>query len=113
MLLAAEGGDKLALLTPEKDLPAGTQISSDMEPGQKQISFKEFQKLDIRAGVVAQADPPVLDLGSRKMQCTVDSPEVGKKYAAFIAGDKAMVMHGPNKVKIVFDVDIQAGAKIR
>jgi len=113
MLLAAEGDGKLALLTPEKDLPAGTQISSDMEPGQKQISFKEFQKLDIRAGVVAQADPPVLDLGSRKMQCTVDSPDVGKKYAAFIAGDKAMVMHGPNKVKIVFDVDIQTGAKIR
>jgi methionyl-tRNA synthetase len=113
MLLAAEGNGKLALLTPEKDLPAGTQISSDMEPGQRQLSFKEFQKLDIRAGVIAQAEPSIIDLGSRKMQCTVDSPEVGKEYAAFIAGDRAMVMHGPNKVKIVLDVDIQAGAKIR
>jgi len=47
------------------------------------------------------------------MQCTVDSPETGKKYAILIAGDKAMVMHGPNKVKIVFDADIQAGAKVR
>ncbi len=113
MLLAAEGGGKLALLTPEKDLPAGTQVSSDMEPGQKQLSFKEFQKLDIRAGVIVQANPPVIDIGSRKMQCAVDGPEVGRKYAAFIAGDKAMVMFGPNKTKIVLDADIPAGAKIR
>ena len=113
MLLAAEKGNKLALLTPEKDLPAGTQIESGMEPGKKQLSFKEFQKLEIRAGALVQTKPPMLDLGTRKIQCEVDDPETGKKYAAFISGDKALVMHGPDKVKIVFDSDIPAGAKIR
>ena len=113
MLLAAEAEGKLALLTPEKDLPSGTQISSGMEPGQKQLSFKEFQKLDIRAGEISQANPPVLDLGNRKVQCAVEGAEAGKKYAAFIAGDKAMVMYGPDKVKIIFDSDIPTGAKIR
>ena len=113
MLLAAEEGSKLALLTPEKDLPAGTQISSGLEPGQKILSFKEFQKLDMRAGTLAEGPPSVLDLGSRKVQATVDKGEPGKRYAAMIHGDKALVMHGPDGVKIVFDRDIAAGAKIR
>jgi len=113
MLLAAEEDKKLALLTPEKDLPAGTQISSGMEPGQKVVTFKEFQKLDMRAGTISSTDPAVLDLGTRKVQCTVDKPEAGKRYAAFVAGDKSLVIHGPDKVKVIFDKDIPAGAKIR
>ncbi|OGS41648.1 MAG: methionine--tRNA ligase [Euryarchaeota archaeon RBG_16_62_10] len=113
MLLAAEEGRKLALLTPEKDLPAGTQIASGMEPGKKQVPFKEFQKLDMRAGAIAQLDPPMLDLGNRKVKCVVDAPAPGQKYAAFVLGDRAMVIHGPDKVKIIFDVDIPIGAKIR
>jgi hypothetical protein len=55
----------------------------------------------------------MLDVGSRKLPCAVEKPESGKKYAAFIAGDKAMVIHGPEKVKIVFDKEIPVGAKIR
>jgi hypothetical protein len=113
MLLAAEEGNKLALLTPEKDLPAGTQISSGLEAGQKMVSFKEFQKLDMRAGTLAGGAPPMLDLGSRKVQATVDKGEPGKRYAAMIHGDKGLIMHGPDGVKIVFDKDIAAGAKIR
>jgi hypothetical protein len=110
--LAAEEGHKLSLLTPEKDLPAGTQVSSGMEPGQKQLSFKEFQKLDIRAGGVT-GDPPMLDLGSRKVKCVIDAPVIGKTYAAFVAGDKAIVLHAADKTKIVFDSEIPVGAKIR
>ncbi|MBU0685377.1 MAG: methionine--tRNA ligase [Candidatus Thermoplasmatota archaeon] len=113
MLLAAEEGKQLALLTPEKDLAAGTPISSGMEPGQKQVSFKEFQKLDIRAGIVSAGDPPMLDLGSRKLKCTVDKPDPVVKYAAFVSGDKALVLHGPDEVKIILDSDIPVGAKIR
>lgn len=113
MLLAAEADGKLALLTPEKDLPAGTQISSGMEPGQKQVSFKEFQKLEIRAGTAVAGEPSRLDLGSRKVQCVVDKPAPGTRYAAFVSGEKSMVMFGPEGVKIVFDSDIPAGAKIR
>jgi hypothetical protein len=84
-----------------------------MEPGQKLVSFKEFQKLDIRAGIVSSGDPPMLELGSRKLKCTVDMPDPGVKYAAFVSGDKALVLHGPDKVKIIFDSDIPVGAKIR
>jgi len=113
MLLAAEDGKGLALLTPEKDLPAGTQISSGMDPGQKQVSFKEFQKLEIRAGTGAASEPPMLDLGSRKVKCSDVKPDAGKKYAAFVSGEKALVIHGPEKVRIVFDSDISDGAKIR
>jgi len=113
MLLAAEEGDKLALLTPEKELPAGAPIASGMEQGQKQLSFKEFQKLEMRSGAMLPGQPVSIDLGTRKVPCTVMNPEPGRKYAVFVAGDKAMVMHGPDNVKIVFDKDIAAGAKIR
>ncbi len=113
MLLAAEEGRRLALLTPEKDLPAGTQISSGMGVGRKQLSFKEFQKLEIRAGTGLEGDPAMLDLGSRKVRCSDVRPETGGRYAAFVKGDKALVLHGPDTVRIVFDTDIPAGAKIR
>jgi methionyl-tRNA synthetase len=113
MLLAAEEGNRLALLTPEKDLAAGTPISSGMESGQKLVSFKEFQKLDIRAGTVSPGDPTTLDLGSRKLKCVVDKPEAGVKYAAFVSGDRSIVLYGPDNVKIIFDSDIPVGAKIR
>jgi methionyl-tRNA synthetase len=113
MLMAAEMGDNLALLTPEKDLPAGTPIASGMEQGQKQLTFKEFQKLEMRSGAMLTEEPVTVDLGTRKLPCAVTNPEPGKKYAVFVAGDKAMVMHGPDNIKIVFDKDIAAGAKIR
>jgi methionyl-tRNA synthetase len=113
MLLAAEADKQLALLTPDRDLPAGTQVSSGMEPGNKVVPFKEFQKLDIRSGVSVPGEPQSLDLGIRKVKCSVDSPEPGKKYAAFVLGDKALVIQGPDKVKVTFDKDIPAGAKIR
>lgn len=113
MLLAAEADKQLALLTPEKDLPAGTQIATGMEPGEKIVPFKEFQKLEIRAGRSLPGAPASLDLGNRKVKCAVDGPEPGKEYAAFILGDKALVLQGPDKVKITFDKDIPVGAKIR
>jgi methionyl-tRNA synthetase len=113
MLLAAEEGDQLALLTPERDLPSGTQIASGMEPGERMVPFKEFQKLEIRAGKPVPGDSGSLDLGNRKVNCTVAAPMPDKKYAAFVLGDKAMLVQGPENVKITFDRDIPAGAKIR
>ena len=113
MLLAAEEGNKLALLTPEKDLPAGTPITSGMEAGQKQLSYKEFQKLEMKSGAILPGQPTMIDLGTRKLPCAVDKPEPGNKYAALLVADKAVVMHGPDGVKITFDVDIPVGAKIR
>ena len=55
----------------------------------------------------------MIDLGSRKLPCAAENAEAGKRYAAFIAGDKAMMILGPDKVKIVFDREIPVGAKIR
>ena len=113
MLLAAEEGNQLALLTPEKDLPAGTQISSGMEPGEKVVTFKEFQKLEMRSGRAVAGDVSSLDLGSRRVTGSFGDLDSARKYAAFVAGDKALLMHGPEKVRIIFDKDIPVGAKIR
>ena len=112
MLLAAEAGGKLALLTPERDLPAGTQVSSGLEAGRKLLTFKEFQKLDIKAGSLEAGPAPVLDVGGRKVQCTVEKGEPGRTYPAFIAGDRALVISAEG-ANMVFDREIAAGAKIR
>ena len=112
MLLAAEAGGKLALLTPEKDLPAGTQVSSGLEVGQKLLGFKEFQKLDMRAGSLELAGQPALEVGGRKVPCSVEKGEAGRMYPAFLAGDRALVIAAEG-TNIVFDREIAAGAKIR
>jgi methionyl-tRNA synthetase len=113
MLLAAEEGGALALLTPEKPLPPGTQVSSGLEVGDKRVSFKEFQKLEIRAGTLVEGSPPKLDLGGRTVSCAGQGGEVGVRYAAFVKGSSALVVHVPDGTKIVFDRDIAAGARIR
>ncbi len=113
MLLAAEAGGALALLTPERDLPAGTQVSSGLDVGTKLVGFKEFQKLEMRAGIAVPGDPSALDVGGRKVKCAADKCETGRSYASLVAGDKAVLMQGPDGVRIVFDKPIGAGAKIR
>ncbi|MDH3365920.1 MAG: methionine--tRNA ligase, partial [Thermoplasmata archaeon] len=110
MLLAAEDDGKLALLMPEKDLASGTQISSGLEVHGQQISYKTFQKLDIRVGMLAGGDPMKLELSGRTISCTGSGGDVGVKYAALVQDDSALLMHGPDDVKIVFDRDISAGA---
>ena len=113
MLLAAEDAERLALLTPEKELAPGTQISSGLEAADKQISYKEFQKLDMRVGVLAELSPPKIDIGGKAVGCEVTDGVAGEKYVALVLEDSALVMHGPDGVKIVFDRDIPAGARIR
>ena len=113
MLLAAEEEGRLALLTPESDLPPGTPVSSGIEPEVKTLSFKEFQELEIRAGSLSAGKPARLDLGSRTVECVVRGGEGGKKYAALVQGEGALVMHAEDGINIVFDRDIPAGARVR
>jgi methionyl-tRNA synthetase len=113
MLLAAEDDNKLALLTPERDLPPGTQIASGRSVGSKRISFKAFQGMEIMVGVPVSGEGQLLDLGSRKVSYSGGRAEADKRYAAFVEDDNALVMSGPDEVLIVFDRDIPVGAKIR
>ncbi len=113
MLLAAEADGKLALLMPEKDLAPGTQVSSGLEVHGQRISYKTFQKLDMRVGQLVGVDPPVLEMGGHKVSCAGCGTESGVKCAALVQDDAALVMHGPDGVRIVLDRDIPTGARIR
>ncbi len=113
MLLAAEADGKLALLMPEKDLAPGTQVSSGLEVQGQQISYKIFQKLDMRVGQLVGVDPPMLEMGGQKVSCAGCGTESGVKCAALVQDDAALVMHGPDGVRIVLDRDIPTGARIR
>jgi methionyl-tRNA synthetase len=113
MLLAAEADGKLALLTPENDLAPGTQISSGLDVQSLQISYKTFQKLDMRVGLLAGGDPPKLEMGGKLVDCDGCGVDSGVKCAALVQDDTALVMHGPDGVRIVLDRDIPTGARIR
>ncbi len=113
MLLAAEADGRLALLMPEKDLAPGTQVSSGLEVQGQRISYKTFQKLDMRVGQLVGVDPPVLEMGGQKLSCAGCGTESGVKCAALVQDDAALVMHGPDGVRIVLDRDIPTGARIR
>ncbi len=110
MLLAAEEDNKLALLTPEKEMPPGTSVASGRSTGEKSISFKEFQGLEIRVGEVS-GDSICLD--QRNIPFSGGKPESGRRYAVFVEDGRALLMSGPDEALIVFDRDIPAGAKIR
>jgi methionyl-tRNA synthetase len=113
MLLAAEADGKLALLTPEKDLAPGTQVSSGLDVQSAQISYKTFQKLDMRVGLLTSGDPPKLEMGGKRIDCTGCGVDSGVKCAALVQDDTALVMHGSDGVRIVLDKDIPTGARIR
>ena len=113
MLLAAETDGKLALLTPEKDLAPGTQISSGLDVQSLQISYKTFQKLDMRVGLLAGGDPSKLEMGGKLIDCAGCGVDSGVKCAALVQADTALVMHGPDGVRIVLDRDIPTDARIR
>jgi methionyl-tRNA synthetase len=53
MLLAAEGGGIVKLLAPPADAVPGDSVNSGLVPSDRQIEFKDFQKLTLRVAVVA------------------------------------------------------------
>jgi methionyl-tRNA synthetase len=115
MLLAAEHGEKVILLTPSSDAPAGESIDCGMKPSEKVLTFPEFQKLSMLVGRMAGQDS--VDIGRivrSKGPCVV--PEVGKTVAVFLPSAEAcdaLVLCTKNGVPITVDGDIESGAPIR
>ena len=115
MLLAAEHGGKVILLTPASDVPAGESVDCGMNPSEKVLTFPEFQKLSMLVGRMAGQDS--VDIGRivrSKGPCVV--PEVGKTVAVFLPSAEAcdaLVLCTKNGVPITVDGDIESGAPIR
>jgi methionyl-tRNA synthetase len=86
MLLAAEGGDLVTLLSPPSDAEPGDAVRSGIGQGDKMIEFKDFQKLILRVGEVVGKDQ--VDIG-RPVSCRCPQSSEGKKVAVFLPSPEA------------------------
>jgi methionyl-tRNA synthetase len=113
MLLAADKGDEVVLLTPVGDVIPGERVSSGMSASKKRLDLKEFQKLTLRVADVSEEQGTVGGLVNLKSPPDLDLPE---KVAVFLPSEDAkcaLPLFTEKMVAITTDRDIGGGAKIR
>lgn len=113
MLLAAEAGEVVALLSPPAEASPGEAVNSGMTPGEKQIEFKDFQKLTLRVGTVVGKDK--VDIG-REIACRCPDVPEGTRVAVFLPSPDAkegLLFFTPNGLPVTADHRLPSGAIIR
>jgi methionyl-tRNA synthetase len=113
MLMAAEGGGHVKLIAPPADAMPGDSVNSGMVPSDKQIEFKDFQKLTLRvAGVAGKGQ---VDIG-KVVKCRCPERMDVNKVAVFLPSpeaDEALVFFTDKGAPIGVDEAIPNGATIR
>jgi methionyl-tRNA synthetase len=113
MLLAAEAGEVVALLSPPADAQPGDAVSSGLVPGDKQIEFKDFQKLALRVGTMVSKDR--VNVG-REIKCSCPEVAEGTKVAVFLPSpesDEGLVFFTAKGEPVTADPRLPSGANIR
>jgi len=113
MLLAAEAGEVVALLSPPAEASPGEAVNSGMTPGEKQIEFKDFQKLTLKVGTVVGKDK--VDIG-REITCRCPDVPEGTRVAVFLPSPDAkegLVFFTQNGLPVTADHRLPSGATIR
>ena len=113
MLMAAEGGGVVKLIAPPADAMPGDPVNSGMVPNDKQIEFKDFQKLTLRvAGVAGQG---MVDVG-KVIKCRGPERMEVAKVAVFMPSpdaDEALVLYTDKGAPIGVDEAVPNGATVR
>jgi methionyl-tRNA synthetase len=113
MLLAAEGGGIVKLLAPPADAVPGDSVNSGLVPSDRQIEFKDFQKLTLRvAGVAGKGQ---VDVG-KVIKCHCPEHMEVPKVAVFLPSpeaEEALVFFTDKGAPIEVDENIPNGATIR
>jgi len=114
MLLAAEHGEKVKVLTPAGKASPGDLVSSGLTPAEKEISFGEFQKLIMRVGALSDGQ---VNVGRMvKVKFPEKTVAVGK-VAVFLPSNEAqegLPLYTMNGVVITVDGgEIEDGAQVR
>jgi len=113
MILAAEAGDLVKVLTPSGPAEPGERVNSGMSPGSKVLSFQEFQAFVLRVGTVSSDQEA--DLG-HKVRADTSSLVKGRQAAFFLpkeGAQAALPLYTEGKVSIGVDGELENGAKIR
>lgn len=113
MVLAAEAGDKVRLLTPSGPAEPGDRVNSGMDVNGKVLSIQEFQAFILRTGTVI--DDREADIG-RRVKADTSGLYRGQQAAFFLPREDAEValpLYTERKVCIGVDGDLGNGAKVR
>ncbi|HXZ23797.1 MAG TPA: methionine--tRNA ligase [Methanomassiliicoccales archaeon] len=113
MLLAAESGGKVKVLTPSGASNPGDPVNSGMAQGEKQISFSDFQKLTLRIGTASNGKVAI----GREMELKAPKgASVSGKVAVYLPTPDAKValpLVTNTGVAITVDGEIEDGAPVR
>ena len=110
MLLAAESGDVVSLLIPEKDVPPGTPVSGGEVQSERRLSFSDFQKLEL---LVGEMEGEMANVG-RELPCANPDPSAkGKKLAFYTEKGKALPLRCADGTYITIDKDLPPGARVK
>jgi len=113
MVLAAEAGDKVKVLTPSGPAEPGDRVNSGLSSGSKVLSFSEFQAFVLRTGTVLNDHE--VDLG-KKVKADTSSLVKARQAAFFLpkeGADVALPLYTEKKVSIGVDGELDNGAKVR
>ncbi len=113
MVLAAESGEKVKVLTPAGTAEPGDRVNSGMSSGSKVLTFQEFQAFTLRTGTVLNDSEA--DLGRKVRADTAGL--VKARHAAFFlpkeGSEVAMPLFTEKNVIIGVDGELDNGAKVR
>jgi methionyl-tRNA synthetase len=114
MLLAAEAGKMVKVLTPAGRTTPGDPVNSGMTPGEKEISFGDFQKMVLRVGTLREGQ---VHIGRPVKVKYPEKAILANKVALFLPNSdaqEALPLFTINGVAITVDGgDIEDGAQIR
>ncbi|TFG56197.1 MAG: methionine--tRNA ligase [Methanomassiliicoccus sp.] len=113
MVLAAESGDLVKVLTPSGPAEPGDRVTSGLSPISKVLTFQEFQAFILRVGTVLNDQEA--DLG-HVIKADTSSLTKGTQAAFFLpkeGAETALPLFTEKKVSIGVDGELDNGAKVR
>ena len=117
MLLAAEDSKTVSVLIPASDVDLDKKVCPGKIESKAQLKFADFQKMDIRTGIVKepQATGLLVEAGQNYNATRVtDSSIIGRKIVIIASPDKnAAILETENGVSIITDRDVETGSKIK
>ena len=113
MLLAAEAGELVTLLIPPEDAEPGDLVNSGMSPSEKQIEFKDFQKLTLKVG--EPKDDGRVDIG-RTVRCRGPPGMTAGKVPLFLPApdaEEGLAFYTEKGTLVKADERLPNGATVR
>jgi len=113
MLLAAEAGDVVSVLSPQRSLPPGTMLRGGLDLVGGELTFTEFQKLDLRMGELRRSGTEATVEAGGVFPAQAPSEAREGLVLVAIAEGRALVLTSADGVPVVADRPMPPGAKVR